>query len=87
MTKWALGVLALTAAGFAAALTLPQNSPARRPAVAVPVAAAQAPDREPAAGGPAVVDVVDVAAELDRPRAEPLFVPFDAPPRADSDRR
>jgi hypothetical protein len=69
MMKWVLGVLALTAIGFAVSRTRP--TPARCPACAVP----ESP--EPPAPRATVVDVVDLAAELDRPAAEKPFVPFD----------
>lgn len=80
MKQWVLGVLALIAAVFA--VTLTRSRPTPHPAVPVdptPPAAA-APAREPAAAGPPVVDVVDLAAELDRPAAaDGPFVPFDGP--------
>ena len=70
MTKWVLGVLALAAVGFAASRTRP--TPAPCPECAAPVV----PESPPAV--PGVVDVVDLAAELDKPAAEKPFVPFDA---------
>jgi hypothetical protein len=70
MSKWVLGVLALTAVGLAVSRMGP--TPAHSPASAVPEEVA-----EPAAPRQTVVDVVDLAAELDRPAAEKPFVPFD----------
>jgi hypothetical protein len=70
MTKWVLGVLALMAVGFAVSRMGPPLP--RCPACAVPEEVA-----EPPAPRQTVVDVVDLASELDRPAAEKPFVPFD----------
>jgi hypothetical protein len=84
MTKWALGVLALTAVGFTAALIRPRPQRAGCAECIAPPAFVPLPTPGPAPAVSPVVDVVDVAAELGRPVAAGPFVPFDAAPIPDS---